>query len=444
MAAGVTRTLSLYNIHTKETVTATFKRDGKFVPEALERLSWALRDWRRDEATKMDPDLFDLLWEIHDELGSKEPIHIISGYRSRGTNDMLRRTVGGQASQSRHILGKAADVHFPDVPLRLLRYSALLRERGGVGYYPTSAIPFVHVDTDRVRAWPRLPRYELALLFPSGKTHHMPADGGQLTRDDARAARGQHPDLSRQVASFLDARRTHRPVMVAMADAPKAAPDTVRATAAPPPRPAPAPALIAASASGPTAADRARLDDLARLASAEPHLVRGPMPASRRSASAPPLTGEPVAAGLVSPPAAAPVGPRVAAIDPNVSGAPEDVLTDGERRDWGSASWTPAPAYDDEHPDELSYRPFPILPLLTATADDPILTTLVHPDASRAIDLIDQPGSTLPLRFRPGLQIAELMEAHYFSGEAVGLARLYAAQAPPPVAAGRLVRTSER
>ena len=82
------------------------------------------------------------------------------------TNDMLRRTVGGQASESRHILGKAADVHFPDVPLKNLRYSALIRERGGVGYYPTSALPFVHVDTDRVRAWPRLPRYELALLFP--------------------------------------------------------------------------------------------------------------------------------------------------------------------------------------------------------------------------------------------------------------------------------------
>ena len=77
--------------------------------------------------------------------------YVISGYRSRDTNEMLRRTVGGQASQSRHILGKAADVHFPDVPLRMLRYSALIRERGGVGYYPTS--DFVHVDVGRVRTW---------------------------------------------------------------------------------------------------------------------------------------------------------------------------------------------------------------------------------------------------------------------------------------------------
>ena len=155
------RTLSLYNIHNKETLTSVYKKDGKYVPEEMQKINWILRDWRKDEATTMAPELIDLLWEIHSELGSREPIHIISGYRSRGTNEMLRRTVGGQASESRHILGKAADVHFPDVPIRMLRYSALIREKGGVGYYPTSAIPFVHVDVDRVRAWPRLPRAEL-------------------------------------------------------------------------------------------------------------------------------------------------------------------------------------------------------------------------------------------------------------------------------------------
>jgi uncharacterized protein YcbK (DUF882 family) len=171
------RIISLYNIHSKETVSVLYKKDGKYVDAGMEKVNWALRDWRRNEATKMDPELIDLLWGMHTELGSQEPIHIISGYRSRDTNNMLRRTVGGQASESRHILGKAADVHFPDVPLRNLRYSALIRERGGVGYYPTSALPFVHVDTDRVRAWPRLPRYELALLFPNGRTQRRGSRG---------------------------------------------------------------------------------------------------------------------------------------------------------------------------------------------------------------------------------------------------------------------------
>ena len=150
----------------------------------------------------MDPDLVDLMWEIHNELGSAEPIHIISGYRSKGTNEMLRRTVGGQASQSRHILGQAADIHFPDVPIKRLRYSALIRERGGVGYYPTSAIPFVHIDTDRVRAWPRLPRNELALLFPNGRTQHLPEDGDPISMDDVKRARAANTELASQIAEF--------------------------------------------------------------------------------------------------------------------------------------------------------------------------------------------------------------------------------------------------
>ncbi|HEX2338275.1 MAG TPA: DUF882 domain-containing protein, partial [Hyphomicrobiaceae bacterium] len=195
------RTISLYNIHSKETLTIQYMKAGKYLPEAMEKVNWMLRDWRKDEATRMDPDLIDLMWEIHNELGSAEPIHIISGYRSKGTNEMLRRTVGGQASQSRHILGQAADVHFPDVPIKKLRYSALIRERGGVGYYPTSAIPFVHIDTDRVRAWPRLPRNELALLFPNGRTQHVPEDGDPISMEDVKRARASNSELVQQIAA---------------------------------------------------------------------------------------------------------------------------------------------------------------------------------------------------------------------------------------------------
>lgn len=196
------RSLSIYNIHTKETTSAVFKRGGQFVPAGLERLSWAMRDWRQNEPTEMDPALIDLLWEIHTELGSQEPVHLISGYRSRKTNNKLRKTRGGQAKNSRHIQGKAADVHFPDVPVRRLRYSALVREVGGVGYYPTSAIPFVHIDTGRIAHWPRMGRNELALLFPNGRTKHRPSGGGKITRRDFEKARTRKPELARKVAAF--------------------------------------------------------------------------------------------------------------------------------------------------------------------------------------------------------------------------------------------------
>ena len=210
------RTISLYSVNTKETLTVQYMKNGKHIPEAMQKINWILRDWRRDEPTEMDPDLIDLAWEVHTELGSAEPIHIISGYRSRATNDMLRRTVGGQASESRHILGKAMDVHFPDVPVKKLRYSALIRERGGVGYYPTSATPFVHLDTDRVRAWPRLPRAELALLFPNGRTQHQPSDGGPITPEDVRRARAGNSEVAQQIAEFQQQRAQPKaPIQVA-------------------------------------------------------------------------------------------------------------------------------------------------------------------------------------------------------------------------------------
>ncbi|MGI9403728.1 MAG: DUF882 domain-containing protein, partial [Hyphomicrobium sp.] len=230
-ASNGTRTISLYHIHTKETLTVTYKKSGKFVPDALKKINWHMRDWRENTEVEIDPRLVDLLWEMHTELGSKEPIHIICGYRSAKTNNMLRRTRGGQAKRSFHISGKAIDASFPDVPVKRMRYSALIRERGGVGYYPTSGIPFVHVDVGRVRAWPRVPRYELALLFPNGKTKHRPTKGGPITRKDVHVARSRYKKLATQVAAFHEDRsRPKTPMMVAEAATP--------ALRAPAPKPA--------------------------------------------------------------------------------------------------------------------------------------------------------------------------------------------------------------
>ena len=47
---------------------------------------------------------------------------------------------------------------------------------------------------------------------------------------------------------------------------------------------------------------------------------------------------------------------------------------------------------DEEHPEELSYRPYPITGLLTSTAsaDDPLLTRLVQPNLAKTLDFSDQ------------------------------------------------------
>ena len=131
-ALGETRTLSMYEIHTKEILTVTYKRNGKYDQEALKKLNHFMRDWRANEATTMDPALIDLIWTLHQQLGSQQPIHLVSAFRSAKTNASLRKKGGGQAKKSQHIQGRAADIHFPDVPVKALRNSALVDRKSVV------------------------------------------------------------------------------------------------------------------------------------------------------------------------------------------------------------------------------------------------------------------------------------------------------------------------
>jgi hypothetical protein len=105
-------------------------------------------------------------------------------------------------------------------------------------------------------------------------------------------------------------------------------------------------------------------------------------------------------------------------------------------------------AYDEEHPEELSYRPFPIAPFLTTTAsvDDPVLARMVHPDLSRTIEMLDQAGSVPPMRLRPGSQMAQLLWAQQFKGEAINLSSLIdldRADSPARLARRRVVTQAQ-
>ncbi|EIM27339.1 DUF882 domain-containing protein [Microvirga lotononidis] len=188
VANGDTRTLSLYNNNTKESLTVTFRRNGQYDSGALQQLNWFLRDWRRDEPTRMDPRLFDTVWEVYREVGSSAPVHVNSGYRSPQTNSMLRRRSSVVAKNSQHMQGKAMDFYLPDVSAARLRAIGMRLQNGGVGYYPNAYTPFVHLDVGSVRAWPRMTRSQLASIFPDGKTVHIPSDGRPLPGyDEARA-----------------------------------------------------------------------------------------------------------------------------------------------------------------------------------------------------------------------------------------------------------------
>ena len=125
----------------------------------------------------MAPQLFDLLWEVYQDVGATQPYNIVSAYRTPATNAYLRSRSSAVAEHSQHMLGHAMDVFIPGVSLATLRAAAMRHQVGGVGYYPTSGSPFVHMDVGGVRAWPRMTRAQLETVFPDGKTLHLPVDG---------------------------------------------------------------------------------------------------------------------------------------------------------------------------------------------------------------------------------------------------------------------------
>lgn len=190
-AASGDRTLYLHYTHTGETAKITFRRNGRYDQQGLKKLNHFLRDWRQGEPTEMDPRLFDLVWEVYQDVNATKPIHVVSAYRAPETNAMLRKRSNGVAKKSRHIMGMAMDFYIPGVPISELRKAAMKKQIGGVGYYPASNSPFVHLDTGNVRAWPRMTRSQLASLFPDGKTLHLPASGGPLSQKGYAVAKAE-------------------------------------------------------------------------------------------------------------------------------------------------------------------------------------------------------------------------------------------------------------
>lgn len=181
-ARAETRSLKLHHLHSGEKATIAFWKDGRYLSGGRKQIDRLLRDWRTGQSVKMDPRLLDLVWETYRRSGSNGFISVIGGYRSPATNKMLRSRSSGVARHSQHTLGKAMDLQIPGVPLRKLREIGLKLQVGGVGYYPKSGSPFLHLDVGQARYWPRMKRTQLMALFPKGDTVYLPSDGRPLPR----------------------------------------------------------------------------------------------------------------------------------------------------------------------------------------------------------------------------------------------------------------------
>jgi uncharacterized protein YcbK (DUF882 family) len=150
-SASVERVLAFQNLHTGESLRSVYCVNGHYVKQSLGQINYILRDFRTGDIRPIDRELLDALVRLQRRLGTRQPIQIISGYRSPKTNAMLASTSEGVARNSFHIKGQAIDLRLEGIALSRLRNAAKSLQVGGVGYYPGSE--FIHMDTGPIRYW---------------------------------------------------------------------------------------------------------------------------------------------------------------------------------------------------------------------------------------------------------------------------------------------------
>ena len=150
------RRLHIVNAHTGERFEGLFRDAEGPIKPALRELDKILRDHRDDATIPVHTGIFDLLADVADAVtGGEDPLAytVVSGYRTRRTNEMLSRFNDWVAEESLHIQGRAIDLFADGVPLADLHDASRAMGVGGVGYYPQAG--FIHLDVGPVRHWVR-------------------------------------------------------------------------------------------------------------------------------------------------------------------------------------------------------------------------------------------------------------------------------------------------
>jgi uncharacterized protein YcbK (DUF882 family) len=145
-------TAELYNVHTKEVEKFFINKNFNSTKVAWRSFDYFCRDWRRQEYIKMDPNILMKLLKVMESIAEDGGIvrtNVLSAYRTKQTNEMLRSRSSKVAKNSFHILGKAIDVQIPGISAKNLHEHTKSVSGGGVGVYET----FVHLDTGPDRSW---------------------------------------------------------------------------------------------------------------------------------------------------------------------------------------------------------------------------------------------------------------------------------------------------
>ena len=144
--------LNLRNVNTSETYSYLIKSafiDNEFNYDVLD---YFFRDWRENKTIQMDRGVIKNFLKICESLLGADrelEVDITSGYRTKKTNEKLRRSSSKVAKNSMHLIGRAIDFKVRSRSIENLEMVAKKLTPGGLGVYSG----FVHIDTGPYRRW---------------------------------------------------------------------------------------------------------------------------------------------------------------------------------------------------------------------------------------------------------------------------------------------------
>jgi uncharacterized protein YcbK (DUF882 family) len=149
--AGDIRRIRMYSGRTGEHLDAIYWIEGTYIPEVMKEINHFMRDVRTGTSREIDPLVIDIMAASHQLMDISEPYTLLSGFRTKQTNALLRKSSRGVARNSMHIAGKAADLRLRSRSVSQMAKAAERCASGGVGRYARSN--FVHMDSGPIRHW---------------------------------------------------------------------------------------------------------------------------------------------------------------------------------------------------------------------------------------------------------------------------------------------------
>lgn len=171
---------------------------GDAQPDVVKQFSHFVRCWRTNREKQIHPRTVEIITAIAKHFGAQR-IDVVSGYRARPYG----------APHSKHFLGRAMDIHVPNVPAKAVAKWVWDNFRHvGVGYYPKQQ--FVHVDSrDMDVRWVDTSMHgesAHARYFGRPVGEELPADAPRLAYDTPKTT-----DMTARVAVA-----SHSPQIVAL------------------------------------------------------------------------------------------------------------------------------------------------------------------------------------------------------------------------------------